>query len=345
MPTRRGGAGEALPGHAVDSGGDAAAARRDRLVRPCDVCCDVRCVPALRSLARRVTPYSRGDAKGIDAVPLDNHLPSQAAPSGPSGPSGPSEPPAREDDVEVARSVAGAAGRELLRLRADGGPDLRGRGDRGAQAVIAAELARLRPGDAVLSEEAADDPRRLAADRVWIVDPLDGTREFGEGDRHDWAVHVALWQAGDLVAGAVALPALDRTLTTGDAAAPWRAVPLDGRAPRLAVSRSRATGVVTSLADALGFELVPLGSAGYKTSAVVLGEADAYVHTGGQYEWDSAAPVAVARAAGLWTSRADGSPLVYNRADPLLPDLVVCRPELSDAILSHLSRPTERETA
>ncbi|RJK98381.1 3'(2'),5'-bisphosphate nucleotidase CysQ [Vallicoccus soli] len=263
------------------------------------------------------------------------------APGAPAGPQG-------LDDAAVARRVADAAGRALLAVRAEhaGASDLKARGDRGAQEVIAAELAALRPQDAVLSEEAVDDPARLDAERVWIVDPLDGTREFGEGDRHDWAVHVALWERGDLVAGAVALPALGRTLVTSDVGAPWREAPLEGRRPRLAVSRSRATDVVTGLARALGLDLVPLGSAGYKTSAVVLGEVDAYVHTGGQYEWDSAAPVAVARAAGLFTSRVDGSPLTYNRRDPLLPDLVVCRPELSDAILDHLSQTTtERETA
>ncbi len=251
------------------------------------------------------------------------------------------------DDVAVARAVADAAGAALVALRAEApdAPDLRARGDREAQAVIADMLARLRPDDAVLSEEAADDSARLSAERVWIVDPLDGTREYGEG-RHDWAVHVALWGAGDLVAAAVALPGRDLTLTTDaprgtDTSALPAAAPNSGR-PRFAVSRSRATETVLRLAEALDGELVPLGSAGYKTSAVVLGEVDAYVHTGGQYEWDSAAPVAVARAAGLQTSRVDGSPLVYNRPDPLLPDLVVCRPELAAVILAQLNpSPTE----
>jgi len=248
-------------------------------------------------------------------------------------------------DVDVAAEVARAAGAVLLELResAAGDPDLRGRGDREAQAAIAALLADLRPDDAVLSEEAADDPVRLGAERVWIVDPLDGTREYGEQGREDWAVHVALWEraaadGGELTSAAVALPARGLVLTTQT---PRGGAPAPGDAPaqpRLAVSRSRATETVTALAAELGFELVPLGSAGFKVSAVVLGTVDAYVHTGGQYEWDSAAPVAVARAAGLHTSRVDGSPLVYNRPDPLLPDLVVCRPELAEDVLAVLRR-------
>ncbi|MDP9393604.1 MAG: 3'(2'),5'-bisphosphate nucleotidase CysQ [Actinomycetota bacterium] len=251
-------------------------------------------------------------------------------------------------DVEVARQVADAAGAALLELRAsdDDPATLRTRGDRTAHTTIVDLLAQLRPDDAVLSEEAADDPRRLESSRVWIVDPLDGTREYGEAGRHDWAVHVALWQDGDLAAAAVAIPARGVTLTTDlPRGAAGSEVPADAgaagdgtpRRPRLAVSRSRATPTVTELAEALDAELVPLGSAGYKTSAVVLGDVDAYVHTGGQYEWDSAAPVAVARAAGLHTSRVDGTALQYNRPDPLLPDLVVCRPDLADAILDHLN--------
>jgi len=170
---------------------------------------------------------------------------------------------------------------------------------------------------------------------VWIVDPLDGTREYSEG-RSDWAVHVALWQDGDLVAGAVALPALDVVLTSDPpATVPGRP---DGAPLRMAVSRSRPPALATQVAEALGAELVPMGSAGFKVSAVIRGEADLYVHGGGQYEWDSAAPVAVARAAGLHTSRLDGSPLLYNRTDPYLPDLLVCRPELAAQALGVLSR-------
>jgi 3'(2'), 5'-bisphosphate nucleotidase len=239
-------------------------------------------------------------------------------------------------DVEVAGEAALAAARVLLALRSTG--ELTGRalgdaGDAAAQEAISALLAQRRPDDAVFSEEAVDDPRRLAADRVWIIDPLDGTREYGEPGRHDWAVHVALWSDGDLSAAAVALPGLDEVLLTSPAPA------LPERTPgpvRIAVSRTRPPAEAAAVAAALGAELVPLGSAGYKTVAVARGEVDAYVHSGGQYQWDSAAPVAIARAAGLVTCRLDGSPLVYNAPDPYLPDLVVCRPELADRVLDAL---------
>lgn len=242
-------------------------------------------------------------------------------------------------DAALARFAADAAGAALLELRADGGDDLKARGDAVAQSTLSELLRQARPGDAVLSEEAVDDPVRLSADRVWIIDPLDGTREYSEG-RHDWAVHVALWErsagvAGELTVSAVALPAVGATLST-DAPAQVPAQP-DGPV-RLAVSRSRATGLAVGVAEDLGAELVALGSAGYKVCAVVRGEADAYLHTGGQYEWDSAAPVAVARAAGLHTSRVDGSPLVYNRPDPYLPDLLVCRPHLAEQVLALVAR-------
>jgi 3'(2'), 5'-bisphosphate nucleotidase len=223
----------------------------------------------------------------------------------------------------------------LRDLRAQGeltGRPLGDAGDAAAQKAIVATLAELRPDDLVFSEEAVDDRRRLDADRVWIVDPLDGTREYGEG-RHDWAVHVALWTDGDLAAAAVALPGLDEMLLTSPA--PVLPPRPDG-AVRIAVSRSRPPAEAAAVAAALDAELVPLGSAGYKTVAVARGEVDAYVHSGGQYQWDSAAPVAIARAAGLTTCRLDGSPLVYNAPDPYLPDLVVCRPELADRILGAL---------
>jgi 3'(2'), 5'-bisphosphate nucleotidase len=236
-------------------------------------------------------------------------------------------------DVEVARLAAQAAADVLLRLRSSGdrtGRALGDAGDAAAQEAISVLLADVRPEDAVFSEEAVDDERRLAADRVWIIDPLDGTREYGEPGRHDWAVHVALWSGGDLTAAAVALPGLGQVLLTSPAPElPSRA---DGPV-RIAVSRTRPPAEATAVAEALDAELVPLGSAGYKTVAVARGEVDAYVHSGGQYQWDSAAPVAIARAAGLVTCRLDGSPLVYNAPDPYLPDLVVCRPELADRIL------------
>jgi 3'(2'), 5'-bisphosphate nucleotidase len=239
------------------------------------------------------------------------------------------------NDVELAAAAARAAAAVLLPLRGQGrtGTELGDAGDAAAQRAIAALLAEHRPDDAVLSEEAVDGTARLTAERVWIVDPLDGTKEYRAGDRHDWAVHVALWErsADDLTVAAVGLPALDEVLTTDPAPVvpPVPAGPL-----RVAVSRSRAPEVARAAAAALDAVLVPLGSAGYKTLAVVRGEADAYVHAGGMYQWDSAAPVAVARAAGLHTSRLDGSPLVYNAAETWLPDLVVCRPELADRVLA-----------
>jgi 3'(2'), 5'-bisphosphate nucleotidase len=240
-------------------------------------------------------------------------------------------------DHDTASALATAAGELLLRVRDRSFTDATARkaaGDAEAQRFLAEQLTALRPDDAVLSEEAADDPIRLVSDRVWIIDPLDGTREFSELDRADWAVHVALWQRGDLTAGAVALPAERITLSTGQPPV----VPARPAGPvRLAVSRSRPPALVQTLAGRLGAELVPMGSAGVKTMAVVRGAADAYVHGGGQYEWDSAAPVAVARAAGLHTSRLDGSPLRYNQADPYLPDLVVCRPELADELLAAIA--------
>lgn len=240
-------------------------------------------------------------------------------------------------DSDTAGALATAAGELLLQVRDRSFPDaaaLKAAGDAEAQRFLADQLAALRPDDAVLSEEAADDPIRLVSSRVWIVDPLDGTREFSEPGRADWAVHVALWERGELVAGAVALPAEGVTLTTAQPPA----VPARPDGPlRLSVSRSRPPALVQDLAARLGAELVPMGSAGVKAMAVVRGTADAYVHGGGQYEWDSAAPVAVARAAGLHTSRLDGAPLRYNQPDPSLPDLVVCRPELAEELLSAIA--------
>jgi len=240
-------------------------------------------------------------------------------------------------DARLAAELATAAGRLLLDVRAElagAEADVRkDEGDRRAHDQLAAALAQARPADALLSEEGVDDARRLCADRVWIVDPLDGTREFGEPGRADWAVHVALWQAGELVAGAVALPAQDRTFSTAD---PVR-LPAAGATLRLVVSRTRPPALVVGLAERLCAELVPMGSAGAKAMSVLQGGSDAYVHGGGMYEWDSAAPVAVARAAGLHTSRLDGSPLTYNQPDPYLPELVICRPELAPVLLAAIA--------
>ena len=238
------------------------------------------------------------------------------------------------DDHVLARDLAGQAGQRLLELRAQGGdPDvLRKAGDRLSHEFLTAALAGQRPGDVVLSEEGADNPARLGARRVWIVDPLDGTREFGEPGRSDWAVHVALWEDGDLTAGAVALPAQDTVLSTLEPPP----VPPGDEAPdriRIVVSRSRPPGFVRNISGLINAELVPLGSAGAKVAAVICGEVDAYVHGGGFYEWDTAAPVAVARAAGLHASRIDGSALAYNQPDLLMPDILVCRPAVAGILL------------
>ncbi|WP_244247042.1 3'(2'),5'-bisphosphate nucleotidase CysQ [Nocardioides euryhalodurans] len=241
------------------------------------------------------------------------------------------------DDHAFAAWAAEQAGTRLLEVRTQGleGRELKDAGDAAAQAVLAQLLAEHRPDDSVLSEEASDDKSRLQADRVWIIDPLDGTREFSEPPRDDWAVHVALWERGELTAGAVAQPALGETFHTG---APPVVAPRGDGAPRIAVSRTRPPAFVQALAEEIGAELVPMGSAGVKVMSVVRDVADAYVHAGGQYQWDNAAPVAVARAAGLHCSRVDGSTIVYNEDDTSLPDLIVCRPELADQIVAFVRR-------
>ena len=247
----------------------------------------------------------------------------------------PGTPPedAATDDHALATWLAEVAGRRLLEVRAEGleGRELKDAGDQAAHELLMALLAEHRPADAVLSEEGKDDKRRLESERVWIVDPLDGTREFSEVPRDDWAVHVALWQDGELVAGAVAQPVLGETFNT---ARPPVVPPRTAERPRIAVSRSRPPAFVHPLAEELDAELVAMGSAGVKVISVARDVTDAYVHAGGQYEWDSAAPVAVARAAGLFTSRIDGTPLVYNQEDVYLPDLIVCRPELAEQIVA-----------
>ena len=245
---------------------------------------------------------------------------------------------ARTDDHAFAAWSATVAGRLLTDVRTRGleGRALKDAGDQAAHQLLMELCATHRPDDAVMSEESAasiENAARLEARRVWIIDPLDGTREFSEPPREDWAVHVALWEDGELVAGAVAQPGLDTTFETGH---PPLVPPRSSERPRIAVSRTRPPAFVEGLAASIGADLVPMGSAGAKVISVVRDVTDAYVHAGGQYEWDSAAPVAVARAAGLHTSRIDGSPLVYNQRDVLLPDLVVCRPELADAILDFI---------
>ena len=278
------------------------------------------------------------------------------------------------DDHALARDLAQDAGRLLLGLRAEAfrsgrAPDeLRKAGDMGSQELLAARLAASRPGDAVLSEEAVDDKARLFADRVWIIDPLDGTREFGMEGRDDWAVHVALWERGGspggLVAGAVALPAQGRVLATPDPGLR----PGAGHAPlRLVVSQSRAPQLVKDVAARIGahdqerigaldagdggieqigcpapgrIEHRPVLAAGAKVATVVSGDTDAYLHSGGFYEWDTAAPVAVAAAAGFHVSRIDGDSVAYNRDDPLLPDILVCRPAIAGLMLDAIQEAT-----
>lgn len=247
-------------------------------------------------------------------------------------------------DHRLARRLAEQAGTLLLDVRAELGvegaepAELKVEGDRRSNEFLLHELdAAMQPGDAVLSEEARathDDARRLDASRVWIIDPLDGTREFSEPPRTDWAVHVALCVDGEPVCGAVALPALGTVLSTGDE--PVALPPLG--VPRIVVSRTRPPAEAELVRAALEGVLVEMGSAGAKTMAILRGEVDCYPHSGGQYEWDSAAPVAVALAAGAHASRLDGSPLRYNCPDPLLPDLVVARAEIAADLLAALAR-------
>ncbi|MGF7239567.1 MAG: 3'(2'),5'-bisphosphate nucleotidase CysQ [Frankia sp.] len=233
------------------------------------------------------------------------------------------------DDHALAATLAAEAGTLLLSIRDQGGDE----GDRQSNELLLSRLAVERPDDAVLSEESTDDHVRLTRDRVWIIDPLDGTREYGEPPRDDWAVHVALTEGGHPTVGAVALPAAGLVLHTGQPPA----VPPPTPGPiRLAVSRTRPPACVDQLVTHLHATLVPMGSAGAKAMAVVRGTVDVYAHSGGQYEWDSCAPVAVAAAAGLHVSRLDGTPLRYNQPNPYLPDLLICRPELAGAVLDAL---------
>ena len=230
-----------------------------------------------------------------------------------------------------AAALAALAGRALMELREAppaGTRDLGAAGDHMAHHLLVSELNRLYPGDDVRSEEGLEHVANEG--RLWIIDPLDGTREFRERGRIDWAVHVALSVGGAPAVGAVALPALDMVLSTG---APPDLQPPTGEPPRLVVSRSRPPEVAYDVAEALGAVMVPLGSAGAKIAAVILGDAEVYVHAGGQYEWDSCAPAAVALASGLHASRLNGEPLRYGDPDAWLPDLVVCRPEYASAVL------------
>ncbi|MCP5026155.1 MAG: 3'(2'),5'-bisphosphate nucleotidase CysQ [Actinomycetia bacterium] len=240
-------------------------------------------------------------------------------------------------DHEVAARIATGAGRLLVTLReqmVQQGTtwwELQDQGDSQAHNWLMDQLATEMPDDAVLSEEGADDRSRLESERCWIIDPLDGTREFSEPPRTDWAVHVALVENGEPIAGSVALPALGLTLS----ADPASEIPAPSpEAPRIIVSRSRPPVAAQMLARELDGKLLPMGSAGAKAMAVVLGHADIYAHSGGQYEWDNCAPAVVAQAAGLHVSRIDGSPMVYNNPDPWLPDLLMCRKEWAEECLA-----------
>ena len=247
-------------------------------------------------------------------------------------------------DAELAADLAEEAGRLLLAVREEVGhyfpPALGDAGDIQANAMLLKRLRAERPGDAVLSEEAHDDLKRIHADRVWIIDPLDGTYEYSRPDRDDWAVHVALWQRsedtgpdgphGTITDAAVALPAIGEVHRSDTVSAP----PTPRPGPiRITASSNRPPAVLWRLRDRLDIEFVRIGSAGAKAMAVVRGDVDAYIHAGGQWEWDSAAPAGVLQAAGLHATRIDGSPLRYNQRDPYLPDLLMCRPEMADLLL------------
>ena len=234
-------------------------------------------------------------------------------------------------DAELAAHLAEVAGKLLLQVRACGLMSLKAlgkAGDNTANQYLIHAIVEQRPDDGLLSEESKDTDARLSKSRVWIIDPVDGTREYGEA-RTDWAVHVALAIDGVATVGAVALPGLDLVLRS-DRPAPLLSLHTP---PRMVVSRTRPAGEALTVAKAIGAELIPMGSAGAKAMAIVRGEAEIYLHTGGQYEWDSCAPVAVAAAHGLHVSKIDGSPLVYNRADTYMPDLLICRPEWAGRVL------------
>ncbi len=239
-------------------------------------------------------------------------------------------------DAELAAHLAEVAGKILLEVRGSGvlqGKSLGKAGDETANQILVQALREQRPEDGLLSEESKDTDERLAKSRVWIVDPVDGTREYGE-ERADWAVHVALCIDGRPETGAVALPGLGLVLRTDTPAT----VPDAAGTPHMVVSRTRPAAEAVSVAETIGAELVGMGSAGAKAMAVVRGEAEIYLHTGGQYEWDSAAPAAVALAHGLHASRIDGSPLTYNQRDTYMPDLLICRTEWAERVLEEVAR-------
>ena len=234
-------------------------------------------------------------------------------------------------DAELAAHLAQAAGKLLLDVRAAGlltGKALGKAGDQTANQFLVTAIREQRPEDGLLSEEEKDNPERLSKSRVWIIDPVDGTREYGEA-RADWAVHVALAIDGRPEIGAVAMPALGAVFRTDEP----QPLPAAAPTPRMVISRTRPAKEALMVAKAIGAELIPMGSAGAKAMAIVRGEAELYLHTGGQYEWDSCAPAAVAMSHGLHVSRVDGAPLIYNQADVYMPDLLICRPEWASRVL------------
>lgn len=243
-------------------------------------------------------------------------------------------------DAELAAHLAHVAGRLLLEVRASGmfakdpsGKALGQAGDKTANEFLCHALRAQRPDDGLLSEEEKDNLARLDKRRVWIVDPVDGTREYGE-ERSDWAVHVALAVDGVATLGAVALPGLGEGVVLRSDMP--QDLPAAAPVPRMVVSRTRPAAEAVAVAERIGAELVPMGSAGAKAMAVVRGEAEIYLHSGGQYEWDSCAPAAVALAHGLHATRMDGGPLLYNQADTYMPDLLICRPEWAERVLEEV---------
>lgn len=248
-------------------------------------------------------------------------------------------------DAELAAALAREAGQLLIGLRGEllaggvTGKALGIHGDQAANRLLCERIAAERPNDGLLSEEEKDSPERLNQSRVWIVDPVDGTREYGE-ERSDWAVHVALAINGHPAVGAVALPGHGENGLVLRSDAPRRLTSAQ-TPPRMLVSRTRPAAEALSVAQALGAELVPMGSAGAKAMAVVLGDAEIYLHSGGQYEWDNCAPVAVALAHGLHCSRIDGSELIYNQADVYMPDLLICRPQWAKPVLDLIRTATD----
>lgn len=249
------------------------------------------------------------------------------------------------DDAQLSAHLAYHAGRILLAVRTSGvfPPQALGvAGDQTANQFLCHAIRTLRPDDGLLSEEnwageSRDIAERLGKSRVWIIDPVDGSREYGE-ERPDWAVHVGLAIDGAPVIGAVALPGFGSGTGNGLVLRTDEPRPVPPPPPRLrlVVSRTRPAHEAVRIAEKLGAELVPMGSAGAKAMAVVRGEADIYLHSGGQYEWDSCAPAAVALAHGLHASRIDGSALLYNQPGAWLPDIVICHKHIAPQILALL---------